>query len=513
MQQTPVRRMLAGLAVAGAVIGMGSAPAFAAPAPDITFFLADATTPVGAAGVQIAPTFWSNEEVTVEDPSITFELADGLTGVSLAPDEDSIGDCETVSPTKLTCTDPFPLQIYPGGTSGFFGAFVKADDSATVGDTGEVTATFSAKGVDAVTQTAKVRVAEAVDLTAIASPPAEAAPGESFDGTYGVSNSGDKPVNGVAALIFNDWGFEAAEQYRNCRYFPEREVQFCEFDETLEPGSTYQATMAYKVRADTYAPGGEYGEILWLTPEELEDFMAYVAKFGIELGEKGTGGTLELTEAPARKAMRAPQADAHPEDNWGYVEVTVTGKNGVDLAAVGSEVTGKVGDEVTATAGVRNVGTATLDRSRSGSAAAVTAVYAPEGTSFVAIPEVCAEVEGRDDKVECFTDYIFFAGQEETYEFVLQIDKVVPNAKGVVAVNEPCECDNFQNDINKANNNAAILVNKTAGGGTGGGDGGDDPTLPITGPAGMSIAIGGLVLLGLGVGALMVARRRTVFRS
>ena len=90
----------------------------------------------------------------------------------------------------------------------------------------------------------------------------------------------------------------------------------------------------------------------------------------------------------------------------------------------------------------------------------------------------------------------------------------MPNAKGVVAVNEPCECENFQRDINKANNKAAILVNKTAGagGGTGGGDG-DGGTLPITGPAGMSIALAGLVLLGLGIGAVLVARRRPVVRS
>jgi hypothetical protein len=514
MQHTPAWRLLAGLAVAGAVIGMGSAPASAAPkAAGISMYIGDVTVPVDAEGGAVfGPSFWAEEEVSVEDPTITYELSAGLTGVSLLAG-DGVGDCESVSPTKLTCSDWIPMETGPDGMSGYFTAIVKAGDTAVPGAAGTVTATFSGKDVDPITSSFKVRVAEAVDLTAGPATAAEGKPGDAFDSTYTVSNSGDKKVTGASVIFYNDWAFQPAEQYSNCLYQDDL-LRSCTFDDTLDVGSSYQTALSYKVRADTRAPGGAAGEFAWLTPDELEDYHSYLKANDIEAGTPGTGGELSLTEVKAkRKALRVPQADKNPEDNWGYVDLTVTGKNGVDLAAVGSEVTGKAGDDVKVTAGVRNVGTATLDLNRSGSAAAVTAVYAPAGTSFKAVPDVCYQAEGKPNKFECETDYFFQVGEEETYEFVLHIDKVVPNAKGVVAVNEPCECERFLDDVNKANNKAAILVNKKAGsGGTGGGDGGG-PTLPITGPAGMSIAIGGLLLLGLGVGAVFFTRRRAVFKS
>ncbi|MEV6492065.1 hypothetical protein AB0M20_26120 [Actinoplanes sp. NPDC051633] len=509
MQHTPARRLLAGLAVAGAVIGMSSAPAFAAPkAADIAIILTDVTVPIGETGALFGPLFYADEQVSVEDPTITYELSDGLTGVRLS-EGDGVGDCESASPTKLVCSSWMPLEIGPELFGGYFDAALVAGETAEPGATGTVTATFSGTDLDPVTSQFKVRVAEAVDLTAGAPTTVQASPGQSFDTTYAVSNSGDKAINGPSAFFFNDWAFESDEQYSNCLY-ADGELQSCTFDETLEPGSSWETTMSYKLRADTMAPGHEAGEARWVTEAELEDFYQYAEQLGVEKGTPGTGDELSLDEAAAKRAQRAPQADKNPEDNWSYVDVEVTGKNGADLAAVGSAVTGKAGDEVKATAGVRNVGKATVDLSRAGFPAAVTQVQAPEGTSFVAAPDVCAEREGRPYIYECYSDYIFKAGEEETYEFVLHIDRVVPNAKGLVAVNEPCECERFTGDINKANNRAAILVNKTAGngGGTGGGDGGDDPTLPITGPAGASLAVGGLVLLGLGAAAVMFTRRR-----
>ena len=509
MQHTPARRLLAGLAVAGAVIGMGSAPAFAAPkAADIAFYLSDVTVPIAESGAVFGPVFWATEQVSVEEPTITYELSDGLTGVRLAGGE-GVGECESKSPTELVCSDWMPLEVGPDGVGGYFDAVLIADETAEPGATGTVTATFSGTDVDPITSEFTVRVAEAVDLTAGPPSSASASPGETFDTDYQVLNSGDKPVTGVAALFFNDWAFEPGEQYSNCLY-EDGELLACIFDDTLEVGSVYETTLSYRLRADTQAPGHEFGEIKWLTPAELEDFYSYLDQYDIQLGAQGAGEKLSLTETSAKKAKLAPQADKNPDDNWSYVDVDVTGKNGVDLAAVGSTVTGKAGEDVTVTAGVRNVGKATLDLSRAGFPAAVTEVHAPAGTSFIAGPEVCSEREGHPYIYECYTDYIFKAGEEETYEFVLHIDSVVPNAKGVVAVNEPCECERFLGDINKANNKAAILVNKTTGngGGTGGGDGDDDPTLPITGPAGGSLAIGGVVLLGLGAAAVFFTRRR-----
>ena len=80
------------------------------------------------------------------------------------------------------------------------------------------------------------------------------------------------------------------------------------------------------------------------------------------------------------------QADTDPSNNWSILSVTVTGKNGADLAAIGDTVTGAAGTVVTATIGVQNNGPATLDTGRSGNAATYMLVEVPAGTSTVAVP-------------------------------------------------------------------------------------------------------------------------------
>ena len=97
---------------------------------------------------------------------------------------------------------------------------------------------------------------------------------------------------------------------------------------------------------------------------------------GISVGKPGNGGNLTLTKAGA---LRGFQADTNPDNNWSGMKVSVTGKNGVDLAAIGDSVTGKAGEVVNATVGVRNNGPASLDFNRSGSP--VTKIGRSMGTS------------------------------------------------------------------------------------------------------------------------------------
>src|SRR6185312_4701207 len=157
-----------------------------------------------------------------------------------------------------------------------------------------------------------------------------------------------------------------------------------------------------------------------------------------------------------------------------------------DLAAIGSTITAKAGADMKVGVGVQNVGKAALDTSRPGIPAAVTAVYAPKGTTFKTIPaDVCHRVEGNATKVECETDVWFVPGQKQVYEFTLHIDKVVAGDKGVVAVNEACKCERFLDDINKANDKSAIVIKKKTVAATGGSGGSKTDTksraaLPIT---------------------------------
>jgi hypothetical protein len=515
MQHPSARRLLAGLAVAGALLAAGPAPAYAAPnaAAGITMYVTDTTAPVGTRGVPLEPSWWATTETVLSKPTITYELSDGLTGVTLT-DPGGVGDCTNESPTRLVCSDAFEMTVGPDGITGWFTALVTAGKNAEPGTTGTVTATFSAANLAPITRTAKVRVAESVDLAAGKHVPVTASPGAEFSAPLVVRNAGKAAIKGASVIFYNDHAFQSTTRYSNCLYSGD-ELRSCTFDQRLNVGASYRTTLPYRVRADTRAPGFAYGEIIWLTPAELEDFHSYLKHRGIDVGTPGQGDVLTLGQA--RTAFSAPQGDANTENNWSAVELTTTGKNGVDLAAVGSEVKGAAGDKVTVSVGVHNNGPATLDLSRLGSSAAATAVYPPAGTTVVSVPDECApEVDGsiRWDvpdpggyaKYLCLSDYVLVAGRGEAYDFGLRIDKIVPGAKGAVAVNEPCECERFTDDLDLSNNKAPITVNGTgAGTGDTGGEGGG---LPVTGPMGATIGGAGIALLAAGVVGLVLARRR-----
>jgi hypothetical protein len=518
MPLTHARRLVAGLAVASAVVLATPVPA-SAKAATISMYTADVTVPAGAdadadAGTRVSPILWASAEVTVQKPTLIFQVMGGLSGVTLEAD-DSSGLCENNSPTTVTCLSAFPLDIGPEGAAGYFEAYLKATDEAAIGGSGIIRTTLTGRGMNSVSHEARVRVAESVDLTAGGEQRVSAAVGGSFDSSLVVSNSGDKVITGASVVFDDDYALISTERYRNCLYSG-AVLRSCTFDQPLAVGKSYAAVMPMKVRADTRAPGSADRYYNWQTPAELEDFHGYLKSIGVSPGVGGTGDSLALVE---RAAARKVQGDPNPDDNWGSLDVKVTGTNGVDLAAAGAALTGAAGEEITLPVGMRNVGKATLDRSRFGSPAAVTTVTVPDGTTVVGAPEQCYPViDGRIDndapgkpgaaKYQCFSDFVSVAGTEEIYEFELRIDRITVRAEGSVAVNEPCECDVFTGDIDKSNNKAAIVITAGAGGGEGGGDG-DGGSLPITGPAGAALAGVGGALLVLGVAAFLLGRHRS----
>lgn len=52
-----------------------------------------------------------------------------------------------------------------------------------------------------------------------------------------------------------------------------------------------------------YAPGGAFGEMIWMTPAEFEDFNAYLGSRGVSVGKRGTDGELTLAEAAGSSAQ------------------------------------------------------------------------------------------------------------------------------------------------------------------------------------------------------------------
>ncbi|GAA2846117.1 hypothetical protein GCM10010443_04660 [Actinoplanes cyaneus] len=280
-------------------------------------------------------------------------------------------------------------------------------------------------------------------LLAGATPQVSAAVGADFEVSLSVTNTGSSPLTGAGVLLHTDWGFEPTQQFSNC-FYEDARARRCAFDQTLEPGKSYRLVLPYKVRSDTYAPGGTVGQFQWLTAGELATYSG---------GTPGTGDPL-----PLREGNPLPK---HDDGSSANVDVKVTGTNGLDLVAIGDAVSGAAGAVVQATVGVRNDGPATIDRGRSGNAPAEVEVTLPAGTSFVRAPG-CSREEDNSHYLCDVPEYLFKAGTTSTWTFTLKIDKVVPDAQGTVQVNPPCQCVNV-GDVNRANDTTLLRANPTAG--------------------------------------------------
>jgi hypothetical protein len=294
-------------------------------------------------------------------------------------------------------------------------------------------------------------------LLAGASQQISAALGDDFDVTLSVTNTGATVLNGVGVALYTMWGFEPTAQFSNCDY-NEGSPTLCTFDRTLEPGKSYRVVVPYRVRADTYAPGSLNGQFEWLTADELS---------GHGGGTAGAGDALQLQDGD-----ELGESTDGPDQT---VDVAVTGANGVDLVAIGDEVSGVVGDQVQATVGVRNDGPASLDGGRGGTPPGEVEVTLPAGTSFVSAPGC-----GRGDDAThyfCEAPYLFKAGVTSTWTFTLKINEVVADAQGTVQVNPPCQCTRAD-DLDRSNDTALLAVNPATGGGT-------DQTKPVIADTGL----------------------------
>lgn len=304
MQLIRARRLMAGLAVAFAVIAAAPVPASAAPrAAGVSMYVTDVTVPVGADDGVMVPTFFSaTTQVELLQPTITYELAGGLSGVTLLAGEDVFG-CENEAPTKLVCTSPFSFDVGPDGIGSYFDVYLKAADDSAVGASGTVRATFSARGLAPITGEARVRVAESVDLTAGAEQRFTVAVGESFEAPLVVSNTGDKVITGASVLFDDDYALESTKSYRNCLYSGDVLLS-CTFDQPLAVGKSYAAALGMKVRADTMAPGGADAFRSWQTNAELEDYHAFLKQLGVSPGLRAPAIRLPSPSRPARGRWR-----------------------------------------------------------------------------------------------------------------------------------------------------------------------------------------------------------------
>lgn len=512
MFKHPTRRWLAGIGLAGALV-VAAAPASAAET-DITLdvYFDNVTLAAGSAGKVRWATIFTSAPVTLNDLTIQYDFND-LAGKVDVSSEFGDNDCTTPEPHVLRCVRPFPDPIE--NSRGAYSASLVPTAAAANGDEGVLKVSFSAQGFSPVTHEATVRIGTGVDLVAGAEHEFSVAPGETFTEPLTVSNAGEVTADGAVASFDHDYGIRADQRYRNCNYDGDH-LLFCRFDEKLTPGASYRAPLAHTLGADTYAPSFVHGGLYWHTPAEFEAYEARLHRLGLSLGEPGTGGKLTLTEQSRTQSAREAQADTDPSNNWSHLSISATGSNGTDLAAIGTEVAGEKDAEVRATIGFHNNGPATLDYRRRDMPVTYLEVNIPQGTTAVGVPDSCAPLRGSElgewgepggARYHCYASTISKVGEQQTFDFTLRIDEVIADASAAAKINVPCHCEGgFYDDIQPANDEAAILVNAT--GDTGGGGGGADPSLPITGDSTLRVAGLGGLLLATGAAGFLVARRR-----
>ncbi|WFE37746.1 LPXTG cell wall anchor domain-containing protein [Micromonospora sp. WMMD998] len=519
MLSNSTRRWLAGLGVAGAFVAASATPAFAAaPQVELGLYFSDTTIATNSDGKIGDSRIFSTAPTVLHDVAVRYDFSDLADKVTVG--EESGSDCTTPSKYVLLCTSFFDVEVYEWGSTGFFDVQLKTTSKAKDGDAGTLKVTMTAAGYEPVSHSAKIRVGEGVDLAAGPETKTSAAPGSAFTTAATVSNAGETTAKGAVAVFYNDYGLNAAKHFSNCTYVGD-ELRTCTFDEELPAGSSFTASLPYVLGVDTYAPSSKYGEIIWMTPAEFEDFQQDVGFNQATIGQPGTDGELVLTPVPGKATAQGFQADRRPENNGTIFTVTATGKNGTDLEALGTSVTGTAGATVKAPFGLRNNGPATLDYNRAGSSVTYLSFDVPQGTTAVAVPENCITRNG-DQWGEpgepgqrhyfCYFDSVLKAGDSAMLDFSLRIDKVIANATGPVKINVTCQCDGgFTRDLKPANDTAEVVVNAAPGGEgghAGGGQEGDGGSLPITGSNTALIAGVGVLLLAAGFGGYVVSRRR-----
>jgi hypothetical protein len=299
-----------------------------------------------------------------------------------------------------------------------------------------------------------------------------------------------------------DYLFEYAGDFSNCEP-TDFAGALCTFDEELEPGKTYRlsAPLPFQLHQDARSGATLLATSVWWTKDDWE----LVNRGYPQDGTPGTGSKLRLVEVSGAKA-KAPQTDPDTSNNYTDISVKVTGNQPADLLVKGATASGKKNDVVQVRPSITNLGPALLEW-QSGPLFRVTI---PQGTTAVEVSGDCQPYTSDDEwdpwngkwgepgaKEYACQAYELPRDAEHGYEFGLRIDKVVPNASGAVQAR-------LVADPNSANDKAAIVINPTGAGGSGGGEG-DGGGLPVTGSS--TGLIGGL-LLAVGIGGYVLAKRR-----
>jgi hypothetical protein len=425
------------------------AAAHAAPADGLSLELYDVIAGIGSGGKNSTVVLVNTGDEPVAFPSVTLtaDIGDlrGKAVLSGGP------GCGAEGPT-LTCTYP-ALTVRAHGYEPLDNLIVRPIEGAQAGDTGAVTIT-----VGDVTGSFKATLADLVGLAAEPEVATAGAPGSTVTFAPGVTNTGDKPVEGV---VFNagagSLNVDFEHRFSNCLYAAGE--FFCAIDDVLEPGKTYVPSEGVPLKILPSAPAP-----LQTTSGSQYQTATDAAKWVEEFKERnpvhapGTGGPLRLVEKPVTATLAdIPQTDPEWADDQTRVTIDVTGENLPDETAVGASARGRVGRVVDVQVGLRNRGPARIDTQRMDVLVSYPSVNVviPSGVSVVSYDDqLCYPLANGTYHCQ-FSD--LEAGQKVTAPFQFRIDSAGTSA-GSVTVTTADYWGTPGPDRNRNNNTAMITV-------------------------------------------------------
>ena len=543
-------RRLGALAVA-LVLGVAIAPASAALADDMTAPF------VNASLASLTITIGTNESTAGKTSAV--ELTGCCKGqlpdrVTVQLDVSGAAGVLVVAVFGAPCTASGPVttcEVDPGGSYDPQGAGFRPDgaiqvnlkvaNGAKVGDKASLKLTASGAGLRSITTNDPVEVvASGPDLVSRGLRTDLAKPGDLRQYTPEVHNSGDATAKFVRLDVNADIYVRVGQQYSNCRYDPLKDGEtapehgYCEFEVDLAPGETVQFGPPMSVRVQPDVPNHFVA---------LPGYQVRVVDGPLQPlpGPAPSGPVLQ----PVKVAARPIPGGAVEESSFGFGDVAVpVGDNPADLSAIGAEATGAAGSRLGITLGLKNGGPADavglvgdggsifsgrelpLD---SPDRPAATVTF-PAGTTVLSVPNgigldgmqgqgnvFCFPVvDGKPDltKQGLVHGLVYWC----TASSILDLDETEPirftvSISGTAVLTGTIVVSGGGNDPNTANNTASIRLIPpgatdvpSTGGGQGGG-GTSTVSLPVTGrPTGI-IAVGGLLLLLLGLGLVLLTRR------
>jgi LPXTG-motif cell wall-anchored protein len=364
-----------------------------------------------------------------------------------------------------------------------------------------------------------------------------------------VQNVGDQDATGGLTLVLGTatGNFALGGNFSNCLYNADAGSAVCHFDTVVKPGEAYRLATPVPLTAGRQAADGDALLYGWDVKGGLIE-----QQLGVN-GKPGTGAPLTLVPAAPSASARS-QVDINYDNNLGISELQLVTKDDVAVVAPHG-ITGTVGHTVSATFGVRNVGSVPTHLLQgTPDITAGVLVVLPKGVSVASVPAGCELIpadaasaaagpsghlrglltEGRlgahalapatapldpsaldGTPYACAVRHVLKPGQQAVFAFSLKPTRALNKAAGIaVAVGQPT-------DRNPDNNVAEFTVTATKSTATPtatpthAGTPSASPSSPSGGLAhtgggssALPLAAAGAGAILLGAGAVLLTRRR-----